>query len=292
MIRKTPTVAALPGLADQSVKLQTLRPVHILSNIEHVGEFLYWYLQVAIAGCMWPQGSCIGGQEKKHFSLLEADLWCKIYIPLQRFCQLVGQCPKVDFSDCHYLYSEVSPSGGAKGEIEANLSSFCFSLADHDYEIVASIPLASICDVKKFSRKNMPKDKQMFLMDGFEVFCSNIQSYRVWSLMFELCCAVNFEVITHRITIWVSPLKLVLKISWVFDVLWMLVTLKSREAFSTVHTWSRWLAHIITILIVCLMQRLIGIIWPIGLWIVNYLNIWVFYCAEWECQELFCFVHV
>lgn len=85
MIRKTPTVAALPGLADQSVKLQTLRPVHILSNIEHV---------------------------------------------------------------------------------------------DHDYEIVASIPLASICDVKKFSRKNMPKDKQMFLMDGFEVFCSNIQSYR------------------------------------------------------------------------------------------------------------------
>ncbi|CAH3147960.1 unnamed protein product, partial [Porites evermanni] len=85
MIRKTPTVAALPGLADQSLKLQTLRPVHILSNIEHV---------------------------------------------------------------------------------------------DHDYEIVASIPLASICDVKKFSRKNMPKDKQMFLMDGFEVFCSNIQSYR------------------------------------------------------------------------------------------------------------------
>ena len=50
MIRKTPTVAALPGLADQSVKLQTLRPVHILSNIEHVGEFLYWYLQLAIAG--------------------------------------------------------------------------------------------------------------------------------------------------------------------------------------------------------------------------------------------------
>ena len=26
-------------------------------------------------------------------------------------------------------------------------------------------------------------------------------------LMFELCCVVNFEVITHRITIWVSPLK-------------------------------------------------------------------------------------
>ena len=72
-----------------------------------------------------------------------------------------------------YSYSFFS----AKGKIEAKL--FCFSLADHDYEIVASIPLASICDVKKFSRKNMPKDKQMFLMDGFEVFCSNIQSYRV-----------------------------------------------------------------------------------------------------------------
>ena len=92
-------------------------------------------------------------------------------------------------------------------------------------------------------------------------------------LMFELCCVVNFEVITHRITVWVSPLKLVLKISWVSEVLWMLVTLKSRAAFSTLHTWSRWLAHIITILIVCLMQRLIGIIWPIGLWIVNYLNV-------------------
>ena len=74
-----------------------------------------------------------------------------------------------------YSYSFFS----AKGKIEAKLSLFCFSLADHDYEIVASIPLASICDVKKFSRKNMPKDKQMFLMDGFEVFCSNIQSYRV-----------------------------------------------------------------------------------------------------------------
>ena len=57
MIRKTPTVAALPGLADQSVKLQTLRPVHVLTNIEHVGEFLYWYLQVPIVGlhvAPWP----------------------------------------------------------------------------------------------------------------------------------------------------------------------------------------------------------------------------------------------
>ena len=74
MIRKTPTVAALPGLADQSVKLQTLRPVHILSNIEHVGELLYWYLQVPIVGLHVTSGSYTGGQEEKHFSPLEADL--------------------------------------------------------------------------------------------------------------------------------------------------------------------------------------------------------------------------
>lgn len=49
---------------------------------------------------------------------------------------------------------------------------------DHSYEIVASVPLSSISDVKKFSKKNLPKDKQMFLMDGFEILCSNIQSYR------------------------------------------------------------------------------------------------------------------
>jgi len=55
-------------------------------------------------------------------------------------------------------------------------------IVDHSYEIVASVPLASISDVKKFSKKNLPKDKQMFLMDGFEILCSNIQSYRVISL--------------------------------------------------------------------------------------------------------------
>ena len=53
---------------------------------------------------------------------------------------------------------------------------------DHSYEIVASVPLSSISDVKKFSKKNLPKDKQMFLMDGFEILCSNIQSYRVRSV--------------------------------------------------------------------------------------------------------------
>lgn len=83
MIRKFPRDHVLPG-DDQSVKLQTLRPI-ILSNIEHV---------------------------------------------------------------------------------------------DYSYEIVASIPLTSICDVRKFSKKNLPKDKQMFSMDGFEVICSNIQSHR------------------------------------------------------------------------------------------------------------------
>ena len=67
MIRKTPTVAALPGLADQSLKLQTLRPVHILSNIEHVGEFLYLYLQVAIAGLHVTSGQLYWWSRKKAF---------------------------------------------------------------------------------------------------------------------------------------------------------------------------------------------------------------------------------
>ena len=58
-------------------------------------------------------------------------------------------------------------------------------IVDHSYEIVASVPLSSISDVKKFSKKNLPKDKQMFLMDGFEILCSNIQSHRVrsWALI-------------------------------------------------------------------------------------------------------------
>ena len=57
-------------------------------------------------------------------------------------------------------------------------------IVDHSYEIVATVPLSSILDVKKFSKKNLPKDKQMFLMDGVEILCSNIQSYRVSSLAF------------------------------------------------------------------------------------------------------------
>lgn len=48
----------------------------------------------------------------------------------------------------------------------------------HNYEVVASIPLTSICEVKRFSKRNLPKDKQMFLMDGFEIICSSIQSHR------------------------------------------------------------------------------------------------------------------
>lgn len=63
-----------------------------------------------------------------------------------------------------------------------------FCLTDHSFEIVASVPLSSICDVKKFSKKNLPKDKQMFLMDGFEILCSNIQSYRVSSLALISTC--------------------------------------------------------------------------------------------------------
>lgn len=81
---KNHAVATLPGVCEQSVKLQTLRPI-ILSNIEHI---------------------------------------------------------------------------------------------DHSYEVEVSIPLSSIFDIKKFSKKNLPKDKQMFLLDGFEIFCSNIQSHR------------------------------------------------------------------------------------------------------------------
>ena len=35
---KNHAVATLPGVCEQSVKLQTLRPI-ILSNIEHIGEY-------------------------------------------------------------------------------------------------------------------------------------------------------------------------------------------------------------------------------------------------------------
>lgn len=84
MIRKNHSLGTLPGFHEQSVKLQTLRPI-VLSNIEHI---------------------------------------------------------------------------------------------DHSYEVKVSIPLSSIFDIKKFSKKNLPKDKQMFLLDGFEILCGNIQSHR------------------------------------------------------------------------------------------------------------------
>lgn len=35
---KNHAVATLPGVCEQSVKLQTLRPI-VLSNIEHIGEY-------------------------------------------------------------------------------------------------------------------------------------------------------------------------------------------------------------------------------------------------------------
>lgn len=68
---------------------------------------------------------------------------------------------------------------------------FCY-FTDYSYEIVASVPLTSICEVKKFSKKNLPKDKQMFLMDGFEIICSNIQSHRVSSLI-VISCTYKFS---------------------------------------------------------------------------------------------------
>lgn len=64
--------------------------------------------------------------------------------------------------------------------------SFYFYQTDHSYEVEVSIPLSSIFDIKKFSKKNLPKDKQMFLLDGFEIFCSNIQSHRV-SALYSSC---------------------------------------------------------------------------------------------------------
>ena len=68
--------------------------------------------------------------------------------------------------------------------------SFYFYQTDHSYEVEVSIPLSSIFDIKKFSKKNLPKDKQMFLLDGFEIFCSNIQSHRV-SALYSSCNSVT-----------------------------------------------------------------------------------------------------
>lgn len=57
---------------------------------------------------------------------------------------------------------------------------------------MASIPLTSICEVKRFSKRNLPKGKQMFLMDGFEIICSSIQSHRVRKHTFYLFSSLNF----------------------------------------------------------------------------------------------------
>lgn len=61
------------------------------------------------------------------------------------------------------------------------------------YDVVASIPVTSISEMKRFSKRNLPKDKQMFLMDGFEIICSSIQSHRVRTHNFYLFSLLNFS---------------------------------------------------------------------------------------------------
>ena len=48
MIRKNRSGCNLPGMNEQTVRLQTLRPRPIiLSNVEHVGEFYMLYCSLA-----------------------------------------------------------------------------------------------------------------------------------------------------------------------------------------------------------------------------------------------------
>ncbi|KAK3742222.1 hypothetical protein QZH41_008996 [Actinostola sp. cb2023] len=49
---------------------------------------------------------------------------------------------------------------------------------NHTFDLELSVPCASIYEIRKYSRKNLPKGKSMFLCDGFELLCSNIKSHR------------------------------------------------------------------------------------------------------------------
>ena len=54
MIKKNRSGCNLPGMNEQTVKLQTLRPRPIiLSNIEHVGEFLLFYCVYITLGLLY-----------------------------------------------------------------------------------------------------------------------------------------------------------------------------------------------------------------------------------------------
>ncbi|XP_031564822.1 uncharacterized protein LOC116300167 isoform X2 [Actinia tenebrosa] len=48
----------------------------------------------------------------------------------------------------------------------------------HVYDLELSIPCTSIYDIRKYSKKNLPKGKSIFLCDGFEILCNNIKSHR------------------------------------------------------------------------------------------------------------------
>ena len=61
---------------------------------------------------------------------------------------------------------------------ETNSYIFC-SLSGHVYNLELSIPSTSIYEIRKYSKKNLPKGKSIFLCDGFEILCSNIKSHRV-----------------------------------------------------------------------------------------------------------------
>ena len=54
-----------------------------------------------------------------------------------------------------------------------------FFLAAFHYDLEVTIPCTSVYDIRKYSRKNLPKEEIMFFADGFELLCSNIRSFKV-----------------------------------------------------------------------------------------------------------------
>ncbi|XP_048586717.1 myotubularin isoform X2 [Nematostella vectensis] len=49
---------------------------------------------------------------------------------------------------------------------------------EHQYSLELSVPCTCIYEIRKFSRKNIPKGNSIFMADGVELLCSNIQSHR------------------------------------------------------------------------------------------------------------------
>lgn len=54
---------------------------------------------------------------------------------------------------------------------------FIYLALPYDFEI--SIPCTSVYDIRKCSKKILPKEELMFFADGFELQCSNIRSFKV-----------------------------------------------------------------------------------------------------------------